>query len=54
LKTDLGIGVMFAGILGFLLSIFPAIKKQKIAWIGVLTGLVAFVIGAAFGTHMFS
>lgn len=53
-KTDLGIGVMFAGLLGFLLSIFPAIKKQKIAWIGVLTGLGAFIIGAAFGTHMFS
>lgn len=53
-KTDLGIIVMFAGILGLLLSIFPAIKKQNIAWIGVLTGLGAFIIGAAYGTHMFS
>ena len=53
-KIDLGIGVMFTGILAFLLSIIPAIKKQKIAWIGVLTGLGAFVIGAAYGTHMFS
>lgn len=54
LKTNLGVMVMFAGILAFLLSIIPAIKKQKIAWLGVLTGLGAFVIGAAFGTHMFS
>lgn len=53
-KTDLGIGVLFAGILAFVLSIIPAIKKQKIAWIGVLTGLAAFVIGALYGTHMFS
>jgi hypothetical protein len=54
LKIDLGIVVMFAGIVGFLLSILPTIKKQKMAWIGVLTSLGAFFIGAAFGTHMFS
>lgn len=52
--TDFGIIVMFAGLLAVLLSIVPAIKKQKIAWVGVVLGLIAFFIGAAHGTHMFS
>ncbi len=53
-KTDLGILVMFGGLLALVMSIIPAIKKQKIAWLGVLTGLAAAAIGAAYGTHMFS
>ncbi|MBI3135624.1 MAG: hypothetical protein HYZ14_13180 [Bacteroidetes bacterium] len=54
LKTDLGIIVMFSGILALLLGVMPVIKKQKAGWIGVLAGLAAFLIGAAYGTHMFS
>lgn len=52
--TDFGAVVMFAGLLAFLLSIVPAIKKQKIAWIGVGLGVIMFFLGAAHGTHMFS
>lgn len=52
--TDFGVIVMGAGLLAFLLSIVPAIKKQKIAWIGVGLGVIMFFLGAAHGTHMFS
>ncbi len=52
--VDFGTIVMGAGLLAFLVSIVPAIKKRKIAWIGVLLGLVTFFLGAAHGTHMFS
>lgn len=51
---DFGAAVMFVGLLAFLLSIVPAIKKQHIAWIGVGLGIVMFFLGAAHGTHMFS
>lgn len=51
---NFAIAVMFAGILGFLLSLIAAIKKEKIAWLGVLLALVGFIIGAGYGTHMFS
>ena len=53
-KTDFAIVVMGIGLLSFLLSIVPAIKKQKLAWIGVGIGIVTFFLGAAHGTHMFS
>ncbi|NRA11983.1 MAG: hypothetical protein HRT57_08535 [Crocinitomicaceae bacterium] len=46
--------VLLAGGLAFILSIVPAIKKQKVAWIGVIFGLGALLLGAAHGTHMFS
>lgn len=52
--TDFGVIVMGVGLLAFLLSIVPAIKKQKIAWIGVGLGVIMFFLGAAHGTHMFS
>lgn len=51
---DFGVVVMGAGLLAFLLSIVPAIKKNNIAWIGVALGLITFFLGAAHGTHMFS
>ncbi len=54
LKTNTGVIVFFAGILTVVLALVPAIKKQKAAWIGVVFGSVAFVIGALYGTHMFS
>ena len=52
--TDFAIAVMGAGLLAFVISIVPAIKKEKLAWVGVLLSLVGFLIGAAYGTHMFS
>ncbi len=52
--TDFGVVVMGAGLLAFLLSIVPAIKKHHIAWIGVALGAIMFFVGAAHGTHMFS
>ena len=54
LKTDTGIVVFFAGILAVVLALVPALKKHKSAWIGVVFGLAAFLIGALYGTHMFS
>lgn len=51
--TDFGIILLFAGLLALLVSIFPAIKKQKFAWIGVILGLISSLIGAAHGTHLF-
>jgi len=45
---------MFFGFLTFLISIVPALKKQRIAWIGVIVGLAVGFLGAAHGTHMFS
>ena len=53
-KTDVGEYTLLAGGIAFLLSIVPAVKKQKIAWVGVVCGLFALFIGAAYGTHMFS
>lgn len=53
--VDTGAYVMFAGILAFLLCVIAAIKtKDKLAYLGVLISLVAFFLGAATGTHMFS
>jgi hypothetical protein len=52
--TNFAIGVMGLGLLAFIVSIIPAIKKEKIAWIGVGLSLVGFLIGAGYGTHMFS
>jgi len=54
MKVDYGEYLMLTGILAFLLSIVPAFKKRKIAWIGVGLGLVSLFIGAAYGTHMLS
>ena len=51
---DFGVVVMATGLLAFLLSIIPAIKKKGIAWIGVILGVITFILGAAHGTHMFS
>ena len=52
--TNFAIAVMGLGLLAFIVSIIPAIKKEKIAWAGVALSLVGFLIGAAYGTHMFS
>lgn len=54
LKTDMGIVTLFVGIGIFLISIFPVIKKQKLALIGSVGGVAAIMVGLAYGTHMFS
>lgn len=51
---DFGAVLLFSGLLAFLLSIFPAIKQQRVAWIGVVLGIACFFLGAAYGTHMFA
>jgi len=53
-ETDYGVIVMLAGAFSLLLCLFPAVKKFKLAWVGVVFGLITFVIGAAYGTHIFS
>lgn len=53
-KLTIGQYTLLVGGGALLLSIVPAIKKQKIAWIGVVCGLFALLIGAAYGTHLFS
>lgn len=54
MKTDYGIYALFGSILPFLLCLVAAIKKQKIAYLGLILSLTAFFIGAAYGSHMFS
>ncbi|MDG2152597.1 MAG: hypothetical protein P8K10_01530 [Crocinitomicaceae bacterium] len=53
-KTDYGQYTLLLGGLSFLVSIFPAVKRNKFAIIGASLGLISFFIGAAYGTHMFS
>ncbi len=54
LKTDMGIISLLAGAVIFIIGIIPVIKKEKLGWIGVLGGFTVLVMGAAYGTHMFS
>jgi uncharacterized membrane protein YkgB len=54
LKTDMGIISLLIGSIIFIIGLIPVVKKQKLGWIGVLGGLAAFFMGAAYGTHMFS
>lgn len=54
LKTDYGIYALMGSILPFLLCLVGAMKKQKIAYLGLVFSLAAFFIGAAYGSHMFS
>lgn len=52
-KTTYGIIVMLMGVASVLISIFPAVKKFKVAWVGVAFGLISFFIGAVHGAHLF-
>ncbi len=52
-KTTYGMIVMLMGTAAVLISIYPAVKKFKIAWVGVAFGLISFFIGAIHGTHLF-
>ncbi|MDC1244377.1 hypothetical protein N8Z79_02845 [Crocinitomicaceae bacterium] len=53
-RTFFGQLSLLLGGMAFLVSIFPAIKRNKFAIIGASLGLISFFIGAAYGTHMFS
>lgn len=53
-QTDFAIFVMLFGTIALLTSIFALIKKYKMAWLGIVLSLGAAIIGAAYGTHMFS
>ncbi len=52
-KTTYGMIVMLIGTVSILLSIYPAVKKFRVAWVGVGFGLVAFLLGAIHGAHLF-
>jgi hypothetical protein len=53
-KVIVGMYLFFAAIASFLLVIYPAIRKNSLAILGVILSLVSFFIGATHGTHMFS
>ncbi len=53
-KLDYGIYLFFASMLSFVLCIIPVFKKENLAIIGTIFSLIAFVVGAAYGTHLFS
>jgi len=54
-QSNLGIVILFGGVLPLILCLIPAIKiKNKLAWVGVVLSLVAVFIGLLNGTHMFS
>lgn len=46
--------VFFASMLPIILCLIAALKRDKMALIGLLLSLGAFFIGAIYGTHMFS
>lgn len=55
MQSNLGIVMLFGGVLPLILCIIPALKiKNKLAWVGVILSLVAVFIGLLNGTHMFS
>jgi DMSO reductase anchor subunit len=52
-KTTYGMIVMLMGAAAVMISIYPAVKKFRIAWVGVAFGLISFLIGAVHGAHLF-
>lgn len=46
--------LLLASILPFLLCVVGSIKKDKMAFVGLVLSLAGFLIGAIYGTHMFS
>ncbi|MBK9192969.1 MAG: hypothetical protein IPM77_16545 [Crocinitomicaceae bacterium] len=54
LKITVGVAVLFGGILALILGIYPAVKKNKLGLIGLFLGIISALVGAAYGTHMFS
>jgi hypothetical protein len=53
-ESDYGVIVLLLGAISILMCMFPVLKKFHLAWVGVALGLFSFVIGAIYGTHMFS
>lgn len=52
-QTNYGMLVLLLGTISIIISIFPAVKKFKFAWAGVIFGLITFFIGTLYGTHLF-
>lgn len=52
--VDLAGYVFFASMIPLLMCIIASIKKDKMGMIGAVISLGAFLIGAIYGTHMFS
>lgn len=53
-KFVYGSEAMGLGALGILVGLVSGIKKQNIGWVALGIGLVAFLLGAAQSTHIFS
>jgi hypothetical protein len=53
-KTSYGMFLFFGSIVPFLLCIVPTFKKNVMASLGLVISIATFIIGAAYGTHMFS
>lgn len=53
-KVDYAGYVFFASMLPLLLCLIGSFKKDKVAFIGLAISICAFLIGAIYGTHMFS
>lgn len=52
--TNMIYAMLLLASIGVLLNIVPAIKKYKLAWLGLALSLVALVIGLVQGTHIFA
>ena len=53
-KVEYGQYVFLGSMLPLLLCLIAVFKRDKMAMIGLAVSLAAFLIGAAYGTHMFS
>lgn len=53
-KVDYAGYVFFASMLPLILCLIGSFKKDKMAIIGLIISIGAFLIGAIYGTHMFS
>ncbi len=49
-----GTKALLLGGAGVLLSIYPVIKKNKIAYIAIILGLISVFLGLVQATHIFS
>ncbi len=52
-ETTYGMLALVLGTLSILLCVFPAVRNFKIAWFGVIFGLITFGFGALHGVHLF-
>jgi disulfide bond formation protein DsbB len=53
-KFIFGSVALLLGALGSVVGLIIGLKKQKVGWIALAFGLIAFILGATQSTHMFS